>query len=162
MKQDELTRLLSPVAAALGLECLGIELAGGQGNPLLRMYIDAPGRAVTLDDCEAVSREVSAVLDLEDPIAGRYTLEVSSPGVDRPLFTPAQFARYLGQNAKVTLNLPLAGRRRLQGPIRAVEGERITIEQDGVAVAFEHGNVLKAQLLHEWESGGRKPGRKRK
>ena len=162
MKQEELTALLAPVVAGLGLECLGIELAGGHGNLLLRVYIDAPGRAVTLEDCEAASREVSAVMDLRDPIAGNYTLEVSSPGVDRPLFSPAQFARYLGQNAKVTLNLPLAGRRRVQGPIRAVEGERITIEQDGTPLVIEHGNVLKANLVHEWDSGGRKPGRKRK
>lgn len=162
MKQDELTGLLAPVVAGVGLECLGIELAGGHGNLLLRVYIDAPGRAVTLEDCEAASRGISALMDLEDPIAGNYTLEVSSPGVDRPLFTPAQFARYLGQNAKVTLNLPLAGRRRLQGPIRAVDGERITIEQDGAPLVFEHGNVLKAHLVHEWDSGGRKPGRKQK
>jgi ribosome maturation factor RimP len=162
VKQEELSALLSPVVAGLGLECLGIELAGGHGNLLLRVYIDVPGRAVTLEDCEAASREVSAVMDLQDPIAGHYTLEVSSPGVDRPLFSPAQFARYLGQNAKVTLNLPLAGRRRVQGPIRAVEGERITIEQDGTPLVIEHGNVLKANLVHEWDSGGRKPGRKRK
>jgi ribosome maturation factor RimP len=162
VKQDELTRLLSPVVTGIGLDCLGIELAGGHGNLLLRVYIDAPERAVTLEDCEAVSREISAVMDLKDPIAGNYTLEVSSPGVDRPLFSPTQFARCLGQNAKVTLNLPLAGRRRLQGPIRAVEGERITIEQDGAPLVFEHGNVLKANLVHEWDSGGRKSGRKQK
>ena len=94
MKQEELTALLAPVVAGLGLECLGIELAGGHGNLLLRVYIDAPGRAVTLEDCDAASREVSAAMDLKDPIAGNYTLEVSSPGVDRPLATrPANGAQ---------------------------------------------------------------------
>ena len=103
MKQEELTALLAPVVAGLGLGCLGIELAGGHGNLLLRVYIDAPGRAVTLEDCEAASREVSAVMDLKDPIAGNYTLEVSSPGLERQLRTPEHFTRAIGSTIKCKL-----------------------------------------------------------
>jgi ribosome maturation factor RimP len=158
VKHDELTQLLSPVIASLGLECLGVEYSPYSGASLLRIYIDAPDRAVDIDDCERVSREVAAVLDVEDPIKGRYTLEVSSPGLDRPLFTPAQFARFAGQSAKLSLNVPLDGRRRFQGPIKAVDGERITIEQDGVDVVIEHGNVLKANLVPEFEPKGEKKG----
>lgn len=158
MKHDELTKLLSPVIASLGLECLGVEYSPYSGASLVRIFIDAPGRPVDIEDCERVSREVGAMLDVEDPIKGRYTLEVSSPGLDRPLFTPEQFARFAGQSAKLSLNVPLDGRRRFQGPIRSVDGDRITIEQDGKDVVIEHGNVLKANLVPEFEPKGAKKG----
>ena len=147
MFNKELTQLLMPVVADLGLECLGVEYSPSHGNGLVRVYIDAPQRAVTVDDCEAVSRQVSATLDVNDPIQGRYTLEVSSPGLDRPLYTPAQFARFVGSEAKVELNLPLNGRRRFQGPIKSVEGATIVLEQDGVDVAIAAGNIQKAKLV---------------
>src|SRR5277367_763845 len=121
MKDERLTELLTPVIVALKLDCLGVEYSPSHGNSLVRVYIDAADRAVTVDDCETVSREVSATLDVNDPIVGRYTLEVSSPGLDRPLFTPAHFARFVGQAAKVEVNLPIDGRRRFNGPIVAVE-----------------------------------------
>jgi ribosome maturation factor RimP len=147
MRNEELTELLAPVVADLGLECLGVEYSPSHGNGLVRVYIDAPDRAVTVDDCEAVSRQVSATLDVNDPVEGRYTLEVSSPGLDRPLYTPAQFARFVGGAAKIELNLPLNGRRRFQGPILAVEGDTIALEQDGARVDIAHGNIQKARLV---------------
>ena len=88
-KALELQALLDPTVQGLGLELLGIEFSPAAGNALLRLYIDAPGRLVGIEDCEAVSREVSANLDVNDPIASQYTLEVSSPGIDRPLFSAA-------------------------------------------------------------------------
>ena len=117
-KSAEIAALLAPTVDALGLELLGVEYLPAPGGALVRLYIDIPledaaaeaagegdepPRTVGIEDCEAVSREVSAQLDVEDPISGNYTLEVSSPGLDRPLFTPAQFARYIGQVAKVWL-----------------------------------------------------------
>jgi ribosome maturation factor RimP len=147
MKNDEIVKLLDPVVAALGLELLGVDYAPSRGNSLLRLYIDAPERPVNLDDCEAVSREVSAVLDVNDPITGHYTLEVSSPGIDRPLFTAAQFGRFIGETVKLQTNVPVGGRRRFQGPIRSVDGDTVVVAQDGVDVAIEHGNVLKANLV---------------
>jgi len=146
MNDRELTNLLAPAAAALGLELAGVERVQSRGGGMVRAYLDAPGRAVTLDDCEAASREFSALLDLNDPIAGRYTLEVSSPGVERPLFTPEQFARFVGQEARVELHVAHEGRRRLQGRILAVQGDRIELEQDGVPVSIAHGNVVRAHL----------------
>lgn len=157
MKDDELIQLINPVVADLGLECLGIEYAPSRGNSLLRIYIDHLERPITIDDCEAVSRELSAQLDVNDPISGRYTLEVSSPGIDRPLFTPAQFARFLGEKAKISLNLPVEGRRRLQGEIRAVDGDRITIEQDGTDITIAHDNVQKARIVPDYAALGLAP-----
>jgi ribosome maturation factor RimP len=149
MRNEELTTLLSPVIADLGLECLGVEYSPSHGNSLVRVYIDAPERPVTVDDCEVVSRQVSATLDVHDPVEGRYTLEVSSPGIDRPLYTPQQFARFAGHSAKLEVNLPINGRRRFQGPIRGVENGTISLEQDGVVVAIAHANVHKAKLVPE-------------
>src|SRR5688572_24081624 len=151
-KASEIAALLAPTVESLGLELLGAEYLPAPGSATLRLYIDVPvdaeeGRMVGIEDCEAVSREVSAQLDVEDPITGNYTLEVSSPGIDRPLFAPAQFARFQGQSAKVGLKLPQDGRRRLQGRIDKVEGDRIVFDVDGqpFEVAFE--NIDKAKLV---------------
>ena len=158
LRNEELTNLVSPAIADMGLECLGVEYSPSHGNSLVRVYIDAADHAVTVDDCELVSRQVSALFDVNDPIVGRYTLEVSSPGLDRPLYTPEQFARFIGQEAKIELNLPLNGRRRFQGPILAVEGETITVEQDGAAVQLTHANVHKAKLVPQFDEP-KKPGK---
>ncbi len=159
MFNAELTNLLTPVVTDLGLECLGVEYSPSQGNGLVRVYIDAASRAVTVEDCEAVSRQVSATLDVNDPIPGRYTLEVSSPGLDRPLYTPGQFARIAGQSAKVEVNLAIAGRRRFQGPILAVEGEDVILEQDGTPVRIAHANIHKAKLVPQFDEPAGKPGK---
>jgi ribosome maturation factor RimP len=171
-KARQITSLLAPTVQALGLELLGVEYLPAPGSATLRLYIDVPEselatRMVNIDDCEAVSREVSAQLDVEDPITGNYTLEVSSPGVDRPLFSLAQFQRHLGESAKVVLRLPQDGRRRLQGRIARVEDGRIVFAVDAseMTVAFE--NIDKARLMPDWvalgfapqpkKSGGAKP-----
>ena len=159
MRNTELTELLAPIVAELGLECLGVEYSPSHGNSLVRVYIDALDRAVTVDDCEAASRQISATLDVHDPVQGRYTLEVSSPGLDRPLFTPEQFARFIGQSTKLEVNLPINGRRRFQGPIRAVEGSAIVLEQDGVDVRIAHENVHKAKLVPDFGEPAVKPGK---
>lgn len=159
MFNAELTNLLTPVVTDLGLECLGVEYSPSQGSGLVRVYIDAASRAVTVDDCEAVSRQVSATLDVNDPIPGRYTLEVSSPGLDRPLYTSGQFSRIKGQVAKVEVNLAIAGRRRFQGPIVAVEGEDVILEQDGIPVRIAHGNIHKAKLVPQFDEPAGKPGK---
>lgn len=150
MKEQRIIELLTPAIAALELECLGIEYAPHAHSSLLRVYIEAPKRPVTVDDCERASREIAAVLDLEDPIQSRYTLEVSSPGLDRPLFTAAQVARHVGETAKLTLALPQDGRRRVQGRIEAVEGERVVLDVDGNPVMVEFGNVVKARLVPDF------------
>lgn len=153
----DLNQLLAPVIADLGLELVGVEFSPNAGGSLLRVYIDEPERGVTIDDCERASREISALLDVNDPVAGRYTLEVSSPGLERPLFTPEHFARFVGEQARVNVNLPIDGRRRFQGAIRAVDGERVTIEQDGTPVEIAHANIAKARLMPDYVALGLAP-----
>lgn len=163
-KASEISALLAPTVESLGLELLGAEYLPAPGGAVLRLYIDVPEdagaeRSVGIDECEAVSREVSAQLDVEDPISGNYTLEVSSPGIDRPLFAPPQFARFLGETAKVGLKLPQDGRRRLQGVISQVEGDIITFEVDGHPIAVAFDNIDKARLVPDWSALGLAPAK---
>jgi len=163
-KASDIAELLSPTVEALGLELLGVEYLPAPGSATLRLYIDVPmaeqpERMVNIDDCERVSREVSAQLDVEDPISGNYTLEVSSPGVDRPLFTLAQFARHVGESAKIGLKLSQNNRRRLQGPIVAVDetaGE-IVFEVEGAPMTVAFDNIDKARILPDWAALGLAP-----
>ena len=162
-KANEIAALLAPTVASLGLELLGAEYLPSPGGAVLRLYIDVPAaeaaeegesRSVTIDDCESVSREVSAQLDVEDPISGHYTLEVSSPGIDRPLFGAAQFARFAGESAKVALKLPQDGRRRLQGEIARVDGDNLVFKVDGSEIAVRADNIDKARLVPDWAALG--------
>ena len=171
-KATQLTEFLAPTVEALGLELLGIEYLPAPGGSLVRLYIDvrdtgtiaadaaatdaaSPAeQGVTIEQCEAVSREVSAQLDVEDPITGNYTLEVSSPGIDRPLFGAAQFARFVGQTVKVGMKLPQDGRRRLTGRIVSVEGDTVTFDVDGTAFQVGADNIDKARLVPDWAALG--------
>jgi ribosome maturation factor RimP len=161
-KADEIAALLLPTVQSLGLELLGIEYLPAPGGATVRLYIDVPqaeseARHVGIEDCEAVSREVSAQLDVEDPITGNYTLEVSSPGLDRPLFGAAQFARFVGESAKVTLKLPQDGRRRLQGEILSVNDSTIAFAVDGATLEVDAANIEKAKLVPDWVALGLAP-----
>lgn len=166
-KAVEIAALLTPTIESLGVELLGVEYLSSPGSATLRLYIDVPASraqgpdgeplSVTIEECEAVSREVSAQLDVEDPISSHYTLEVSSPGLDRPMFTLGHYQRFVGETAKVTLRLPQDGRRRLQGVIERVEGATIIFLVDGAQfpVAFE--NIDKARLVPDWAALGLAP-----
>ncbi|QOW21209.1 MULTISPECIES: ribosome maturation factor RimP [Lysobacteraceae] len=173
-KAAEISRLLAPTVSSLGVELLGIEYLPSPGGAVVRLYIDVPAdgadpaetgngdhlpRSVSIEDCEAVSREVSAQLDVEDPISGNYTLEVSSPGLDRPLFTQAQFARFIGETAKVTLRLPIDGRRRLTGVITRVDGEGVSFLVDGAEFVVAADNIDKARLVPDWAALGLAPSK---
>jgi len=160
-RTTDIATMLAPSVEALQLELLGVELAASGTSALLRLYIDAPGRAVVIEDCEAVSREVSAVLDINDPIASHYTLEVSSPGIDRPLFTVAQFAKHIGETVKLNLQIPLDGRRRLQGAIVGVAGDDIKLKTETTEVSVQHANIEKARLVPDWVALGLAPGKKK-
>ncbi|MEM9531245.1 MAG: ribosome maturation factor RimP [Pseudomonadota bacterium] len=145
--KDKLNNLLSPLVEQLGYEWVGLEYHPHASNGILRIYIDQPETGIGLEDCAAVSREVSALLDVDDPIQGHYNLEVSSPGMDRPLFTADQFARYTGEQVKVSLQAPVDGRRKLRATIGAVEDEKIQLIVDGETITIDHGNVAKARLV---------------
>lgn len=166
MDTHALAQRFSTVLSDLGLVCLGVEFTPSQGQSTLRVYLDLPEgaaaaegerREVGIEDCEAASRELSALLDVEDPIPGHYVLEVSSPGIDRPLFTAAQFARAAGQEVKLLLRAPLEGRRRLRGKLLSVEGERISLEAEGKLFVFEHAQVESARLVPDWVALGYAP-----
>ncbi|MGO4220592.1 ribosome maturation factor RimP [Lysobacter sp. TAF61] len=169
-KAVEIARLLTPTVQSLGVELLGAEYLPAPGSAVLRLYIDVPAgqetdadgqpRSVTIEDCEAVSREVSAQLDVEDPISGMYTLEVSSPGIDRPLFTLEHYQRFIGETAKVGLKLPQDGRRRLTGKIARVEGDTVVFHiesADANEFAVAVGNIDKARLVPDWAALGFAP-----
>ncbi len=139
-KLEQLQALLAPVVEALGYECWGLEYMSQGRHSLLRIYIDH-ANGVLVEDCEKVSRQVSGVLDVEDPISSEYTLEVSSPGMDRPLFTLEQFAKHAGELVKIKLRSPYEGRRNFQGPLRGVE------EQDVVVLVDDHEYLLPIDLI---------------
>lgn len=150
---DTLTALIGPSIEGLGYELWGVERLGGGGAITLRIYIDHP-EGITVDDCERVSHQVSGVLDLEDPIRAAYTLEVSSPGVDRPFFSAEQCADYVGEELNLSLARPVEGRRRLRGRLEAVEGDTLRVEVDAQTQNIEFSNVLKARLLPDWSKLG--------
>lgn len=166
---NALTEKFSGIVAELGLEVLGLEFLPSGGQSTLRVYLEVADaererRAaaeqppeVTVEDCEAASREFSAYLDVEDPIPGNYVLEVSSPGIDRPLFTAAQFARVSGQEVKVVLKAPVEGRRRLKGNVVEVNGEHITVEGEAGRFEFEHADVESARVVPDWVALGYAP-----
>ncbi|NJD30273.1 MAG: ribosome maturation factor RimP [Gammaproteobacteria bacterium] len=145
MLRDTLIGLVRPVVEGLGYTLWDLEYSPGRGNSFVRLYIDAePG--ITLDDCERVSREVSELLDAADPVPGQYTLEVSSPGLDRPLRTAAHFAPYVGETVFVELAHPLDGRRRYKGPLRAAGAETVEVEVDGRSYVLPISGIRKAHL----------------
>ena len=145
MLRDTLAARLAPLVEGLGYELWEIEYSPGRGNGFLRLYIDAEA-GITLDDCERVSRAVSEVLDAEDPIPGQYTLEVSSPGLERPLRTAQQFARFVGETVFVETVQPQEGRRRFKGALAAVGEAAIEVEVDGRRWTLPVAGIRKAHL----------------
>jgi ribosome maturation factor RimP len=139
------------VAASEGLEVVEVELRGKGRGSLLRVFIDKPG-GVTHGDCELVSRQLSAILDVEDPIEGSYVLEVSSPGVERRLHKPADYGRFAGHKVRLILKQPQEGRRQVAGRLEGLENGlvRVTVE-DGKTLAVAHENVERANLVFEWK-----------
>lgn len=150
MSAGPLAALLEPLIADLGYEFVGLDYSSKAKNPVLLVYIDRPD-GIAVEDCERVSREIAALLDVEDPIPGHYVLEVSSPGLDRPLFTPAHFDRFRGEVAQLSVFAPVSGRRKFKGRIIGVEDGVIAIDQDGTTVRIEHANIAKARLVPDYD-----------
>ncbi len=147
----ELQQLLAPVIEALGYELWGVELVAHGRHSLLRIYIDRD-EGISIDDCAIASRQASATLDVADPFHGAYTLEVSSPGWDRPLFSEAQFRRYIGEQIRVRLAYPVQGKRNCNGRLLAVDAEGLEIE--GLAetsLRLPFAAIKKANLAIESE-----------
>jgi ribosome maturation factor RimP len=149
---DQVQNLVEPVMAGQGFELVLTEYVSGQS--LLRLFVDKEG-GVTLDDCAQVSRLVGDLLDAEglsDAIDGRYRLEVSSPGLDRPLVKPEHFQRFVGSKAKLTTKIPQDGRRRFEGEILEADGVSIRFRVEGEAedCSFEYEMIEKARLIPEF------------
>ena len=140
------TELVDPTIQALGLELWGIELLQQGRYSLLRIYIERE-EGVTIEDCEKVSRQVSALLDVEDPIAGEYTLEVSSPGVDRPLFSIEQYEQYVGSEVNLKMRRPQDGRRKFKGQIIQVSGDVVSLSVEGTQFELEYPEIESASIV---------------
>ena len=145
MLRDTLIELLRPVVEGLGYELWELEYAASRGHGLLRIYVDS-SEGVTLDDCERVSRAVSELLDTDDPIPGHYTLEVSSPGLERPLRLAEHFARFVGEEVFVELTQPVASRRKFKGRLLSAAPRSIEVEVDGVQYELPIAQIRKAHL----------------
>jgi ribosome maturation factor RimP len=148
--RDTLTTLLQPVIEGLGYELWELEFQPGRGNGLLRIYLDTEADAgITVDDCERVSRAVSDVLDAQDPIPGNYTLEVSSPGIERPLRTARHFAPYPGETVFVEMVHVVDDRRRFKGRLVAADEESIEVEVEGRTHRLPISGIRTAHLAPE-------------
>jgi len=143
--RERLIALIEPLLGRLGYELVELEHTAGRGSAVVRLFIDSP-QGVGLTDCERVSREVSALLDVEDPIPTAYTLEVSSPGFDRVLRTPAHFARFVGARIAVELAVPREGRRRYTGTLVTADDTGIALEVDGQRVPMSFAEIGRARL----------------
>lgn len=148
MLRDQLVELLQPVVAGLGYELWELEYAARSGDGLLRLYIDS-AHGISVDDCERVSRAVSQAMDVSDPIAGHYTLEVSSPGLDRVLRTPEHFARFNGERVRLETTALVNGRKRFAGRLTQVGEGQITLEIEGGTVSLPINGIHKARVAPE-------------
>jgi ribosome maturation factor RimP len=146
-RQDSLVTLIEPTLSGMGYEVVRVVISG-RDRPVLQVMIErVDGAAITVDDCEAASRALSAKLDVEDAIASSYTLEVSSPGIDRPLVRPKDYQRFAGHVARVEARAPIAGRRRFTGRIVGADDTRLRIAVEEGEVEIPFAEVARAKLL---------------
>ena len=148
-RETRLYALLEPTVNSLGFELVGVLWRDRRSRSLIRIYIDHDD-GVTVDDCARVSHRVAGVLDVEDPVPGEYDLEVSSPGVDRPLFVERDFSRYAGAELKVTLRSPFAGRRRFTGTLDGYRDGIVLVDERGTEHRFAISEIESARLVAQW------------
>ena len=148
MTGDELSKLLEPTIVRLGYELVDLEFRLGGTGGLVRVTIDKPD-GIDLDDCGKVSGAVGALLDVEDPVAENYNLEVSSPGSDRKLTKVEHFQRFAGETVKVQLRFPVEGRRRFRGTLVSSDDENIVVEVDGESHSLALKMIDTARLVPE-------------
>lgn len=157
MKQapDHLVKLIEPIVEGMGYECVGIEFNPHPRHGLLRVYIDSEA-GVDMEDCAKVSHQISGVLDVEDPIPGNYQLEISSPGLERPLFSAPQFEKFIGSMARVNLYSAIDKRRKVTGMIVAVDGDVIQLQENQHIYKVPLQAISKACLVPDYllDDGG--------
>jgi len=143
--------MLRPAVEEVGKELLGVEFISAGNQSVLRLFIDHE-KGIDVDDCAEVSRQVGAILDVEDPISSEYNLEVSSPGLDRPLFDLSQFEAVIGETVNVKLSIPLNGRRKIKGQLVSIENDTLIVVVDGQDFELVFSNVDKANLVHNFDN----------
>ena len=148
-RERRLYELIEPTVLALGFELVGVLWRDVNSRALVRVYIDRE-EGVTVDDCARVSHRVTGLLDVADPVPGRYDLEVSSPGADRPLFVERDFVRFAGTGLKVTLRSPSAGSRRLTGTLGGYRDGVVIIDEHGIEHRFAISEIESARLVPRW------------
>ncbi len=146
---DKLSQLIGQVVEPMGYELVGVEYRRGGNSGLLRVYIDQVD-GIMLDDCVAVSRQVSAMLDVEDPLVEGYQLEVSSPGMDRPLFVKEHFERFAGSKVRIKLRMKLHGRRKFEGVLKGIQDENVVLEIDDDMEYLPLDQIDSARLVPEF------------
>lgn len=146
----ELTQLFEPVVESMGYELVGVEFNAGNGHGTLRVYIDRE-QGVSIEDCASISHQLSGVLDVEEPIKQAYDLEISSPGIDRPLFKLADFERFIGKTAKIKLLVGVQGRKNFKGRLQGVtDSKLINIEVDGEPFDLPYSDIARANLVGDF------------
>ncbi len=146
---QDLTPLFEPVIESMGYELVGVEFVGGGGHGTLRVYIDRD-EGVSIDDCASISHQISGILDVEEPIKQAYDLEISSPGIDRPLFKLADFERYVGGTAKIKMAVGVDGRKNFKGRLQGVtDAKMVEIEVDGEVFSLPYADIARANLVGE-------------
>ena len=144
---QDLTPLFEPVIESMGYELVGIEFVGGGSHGTLRVYIDSDS-GVNLDDCAAISHQISGILDVEEPIGQAYDLEISSPGIDRPLFKLDDYERFAGETARIKMTIGQDGRKNFKGRLQGVtDAEMVLIEVDGEAFSLPFADIARANLV---------------
>ncbi len=147
MIEKQIQELIEGAVDDLDLEVVRVMIMGDR-NKVLQIMLDRKDEtALTIDDCSKASREISAILDVEDPLEGAYHLEVSSPGIDRPLTRLKDFKRFAGEKAKIELKTKIENRRRFSGDIKAVDGDKILIEVEGEILHVAFDDILKSKLI---------------
>jgi ribosome maturation factor RimP len=144
---ERIERVIEPAINAMGYSLVRVQLTGGGGAVLQVMVERSDGAAIGLDDCAEISRTVSALLDVEDPIAHAYTLEVSSPGIDRPLVKERDFERFAGLEARIETKRPISGRKRFRGRLRGVIEGRVRIETEEGVAEVPLSDIQRAKLV---------------
>jgi len=149
VKADELSNMIDPIVQSFGCELWGVEYRTAKASAHLRVFIDKQ-EGVSIDDCSKVSRQLSAVFDVEDPIKVPYQLEVSSTGIDKPMMSMAHYQRYQGHVVKIKLQRPIDGRRKLQGQILSAEADTVVIEEQGTEYALPYDAIGRGRLVIEF------------